>query len=129
MLHSGQTEALRRLAHFRVGDFFGFLQGVVDGGQDQVLQQGGVGGIDGLGINLDGDDRAVAFGHDLDGAAAAAGFDGPGGQLAWVCSICCCMRAACFMSFPMFGMVFWIAVYGFQDRTSTIWPLNISRAF
>src|SRR5580692_8980340 len=20
---------------------------------------------------------------------------------AWVCSICCCMRAACFMSFPM----------------------------
>ena len=47
----------------------------------EVLQQGGVGGIDGLGINFDGGDRAIAFGHDLDGAAAAAGFDGAGGQL------------------------------------------------
>jgi len=78
---AGQTESLGGFAHFFARDFSGFREGLVDGGEYHVFEQLGIGGIDGLGIDFDGGKGAFAPGHNFDRSAAAAGFNGAGGQL------------------------------------------------
>ena len=92
------------LPDFGVGNVAGLQgEGLVRGGRDHVFHQLRVRRVEGLRIDLDGGDGAIAFGDDLDCAAAARGFDGLGGQLRLdFFPSACCMRAACFMSFlPM----------------------------
>ena len=56
-------------------------QSLIGCGHDHVLDQLRVRRIERLRVDLDGSDRAVAFGDDLDCAAAAGRFDGAGGEL------------------------------------------------
>ena len=79
---SGQVESFCRLAHFGGGDFFSLAQGLVCSRQDHVFEQLSVGGVDRLRVDVDGGNGAVAPGDDLDGAAAAGGFDGALSKLA-----------------------------------------------
>ena len=55
--HSRQAEARRGLAHFGVGNFLGLAERLVRGGENHVLDDLRVGGIQRLRINLDGRER------------------------------------------------------------------------
>jgi hypothetical protein len=100
-----QVESRGDLAHFRVGNLLGLAERLVRGGHNHVLEQLRVGRIERLRVNFDGGEGAVALGGDLDRAAAAGGLDGLAASWACTCSICCCMRAACFMSLPMLDIL------------------------
>src|SRR5688572_25079878 len=72
MLHYARdAQALRDLAHFRVGNFLGLADGVIDRADQHLFQNLRIIRIEGGGINLDGGNVAVAFGRDFDSAAAA----------------------------------------------------------
>ena len=81
LTETGEAHAGGDFAHLAVGDFAGGAEGLIGGGDDHVLEELGVRGVQRLGINFDGGDGAVAFGNDFDGAAAAGGFDGASGEL------------------------------------------------
>ena len=80
--HSGQVESFRGLAHFGGGDFLSLAEGLVCSRQDHVFEQLSIGGVDRLRVDVDSGNGAVAPGNDLDGAAAAGGFDGALSKLA-----------------------------------------------
>src|SRR6266536_4804727 len=61
-LHSGQTEATGERTHLRLGEVAGLLGGVVQSRDHEVFERLHVLRIDGLGVDLDGDDVAGA-GH------------------------------------------------------------------
>ena len=69
-------EAVGEFSHFLRGNLFGLGQGCVGGRDQHVLEQLGVGWIQGLGIDFDGGQGSVASGDDFHGTAAAGGFDG-----------------------------------------------------
>ena len=108
-----QTESRGDLAHLSSGNLLGLVKRLVGRGQNHVFQELSVGGIERLRVNLDRGKRAVALRQDLYGAAAAGRLDRAGGQgPVWICSICCCMRAACFMSLPMLDIAGKVRVNG-----------------
>jgi hypothetical protein len=101
-------------------------------GHNHVFEQLRVGRIERLRVNLDGGERAVAFGAvTLTAPPPLVASTVRAASCDCTCSICCCIRAACFMSFPMLDILGWdLRVEGEnQARTSTIWPLKISNAF
>ena len=73
---SRQVEPGSGFAHFRVGNILGLRERLIGGGENHVLDDLRVGGIQRLRINFNGRQRAVAFGGDFHRAAAAGGFDG-----------------------------------------------------
>ena len=79
--HPREIEAGGGFAHFGVGDFLGLSQRMIGGGENHVLEQLRIRGVDRLWINFDGTEAAVAFCRDLDRAAAAGGFDRARGEL------------------------------------------------
>jgi hypothetical protein len=103
------------------------MQRGVDRREDHIFEQGYVRGIDGLWVDLDGGDGAVAFGHDFDRAAAAGGFHGASGQLGLDLFHLLLHARSLFDEFSDAGHgVLEFVVY---ERTSTIWPLKTSSAF
>ena len=77
---AGDVEAGGGFAHLGGGDFLGLREGLVGRGQNHVLEQLGVAGIERLGVDLDCVDRTVARGDNLHSAAAAGCFDGAGSE-------------------------------------------------
>src|SRR5262245_11942956 len=73
---SRQAQARRYFAHLGVSDVFGLRERLVGRGENHVLDELRVAGIQRLRINLYGRERAVALGGDFDRAATAGGFHG-----------------------------------------------------
>jgi len=64
---------------FFAGDFFDLAEGVVAGGEDEVLEHFGVTGS--FGVNFDTEDVLVAIHLDVHHAATSGTFDADGGDL------------------------------------------------
>ena len=102
---SRQAEARRGLAHLGVGNILGLRERLVHGGENHVLHDLRVGRVQRLRVNLDGRDGAVALATTFTAPPPLVASTVRAARLDWICSICCCIRAACFMSFPMLDMV------------------------
>src|SRR5258707_6862397 len=64
-----QAESGSDLAHLGLSDLLGLSEGLVGGGQDHVFQKLGVRRVQGLRIDFDGGECAVALRDDFDRAA------------------------------------------------------------
>jgi hypothetical protein len=78
---SRDVESLSGLPHLGIGHIARLSQRLIDCSENHVFQQLSVIRIEGLRIDLNGGDGAVAFGRDFDGPAAAGSFHRPVGEV------------------------------------------------
>ena len=98
---AGQAEALGGLAHFRARNLFGLFQGLVDRGQIMSSSNCASAGLMACGLILIDATVPSHLATTLTAPPPLVASTVRAASWAWICSICCCMRAACLTSFPM----------------------------